>query len=129
MPKGNPPLKASTCRVSIASPDDMAVGRLATTGAVHERNAQHPAAEAVVRPVKLETHAVPIATLRHDAIVRIGRFPRHTIDAHDWLLEVAELEGSMNDRAGVTGRCSETTPKSGRFWSLRRFPTLPPTSF
>jgi hypothetical protein len=59
-----------TYRVLIASPSDLGEEREAATAAVHEWNAQHSAAEAVVLlPVKWETHARPATGVRVQAEV------------------------------------------------------------
>jgi hypothetical protein len=59
------PFKASTYRVMIASPSDLAEERLAATEAINDWNALHAAAEGVVLlPVKWETHATPRSGVR-----------------------------------------------------------------
>lgn len=59
------PFKAVTYRVLIASPSDLGEERNAATEAVHEWNAQHAVAEAVLLlPVKWETHATPATGVR-----------------------------------------------------------------
>ena len=59
------PLQATTYRVLLASPSDLAEERQAATEAINDWNAQHAAAEAVVLlPVRWETHATPQAGVR-----------------------------------------------------------------
>ncbi|AMV40236.1 DUF4062 domain-containing protein [Planctomyces sp. SH-PL62] len=59
------PFHASTYRVMIASPSDLAEERQVATDAVNEWNALHAVAENIVLlPVKWETHALPQAAIR-----------------------------------------------------------------
>lgn len=79
------PFTSEMYHVLVASPSDLAEERQAATEAIHDWNALHAAAEAVVLlPIKWETHALPQAGIRsqeainrqlvHDADIVIGMF-------------------------------------------------------
>ncbi|MGO7360988.1 DUF4062 domain-containing protein [Rhizobium leguminosarum] len=61
---------ATTYRVLIASPSDLAEERVAATAAINEWNAEHAGNEGVVLlPVKWETHARPSSNVRPQAAI------------------------------------------------------------
>ena len=64
------PTRAKVYRVMIGSPSDLVEERQAATDAVNEWNAQHADAEdAVLLPVKWETHAVPTSRVRPQSAI------------------------------------------------------------
>ena len=64
------PTRSKVYRVMIGSPSDLAEERQAATDAVNEWNAQHADAEdAVLLPVKWETHAIPTAGIRPQSAI------------------------------------------------------------
>lgn len=66
------PVQATTYRVLIASPSDLAEERQAAADAINDWNAQHAAAEGVVLlPVKWESHATPQTGIRPQEAINI----------------------------------------------------------
>ena len=62
--------RSKVYRVMIGSPSDLAEERQAATDAVNEWNVQHADAEdAVLLPVKWETHALPMSSVRPQSAI------------------------------------------------------------
>lgn len=64
------PTQAKVFKVMIGSPSDLSEERQAATDAINEWNALHSDAERIVLlPVKWETHAIPTAGVRPQAVI------------------------------------------------------------